>query len=409
MKKLRIGTVGMVLTILLVGTARGTVLADGIPFPTIESSQFLLIGLGPENDLGTQPGIGQAVNVNNFELGANKAPVPSTSDFLNSGGGPGLLGNVPDIPLNAKPLYTGICGNGNIAITSADGVFNLQDVGVYADLGILTAQSASNADAGTQNSFMNDPEQFPNTFVSSGFTNPGVNNNIGGTGLFVNPGDADQSTRIDAGNFAGVTGGVDFTDLLNELTTARTVIPGLAQTDTLDTSGNGGKISTDTTIDLPGGLSVIDIVTGGSDFLLENSNLVIDGPQDASAIFRVPDDANFLISNGNILIGSSGIELGSVLFFSDREDNAQHFNFDNTILNGVAFWTLEMTGGEIVINNAQGCTQLIADKINLNDVRFCKCGFHVPPPGGGDPPPIPEPAGLGLLGVVLLAARKRRS
>lgn len=26
-------------------------------------------------------------------------------------------------------------------------------------------------------------------------------------------------------------------------------------------------------------------------------------------------------------------------------------------------------------DNAQGCTQFVADKMILNDVRFCRCGF----------------------------------
>ncbi len=39
----------------------------------------------------------------------------------------------------------------------------------------------------------------------------------------------------------------------------------------------------------------------------------------------------------------------------------------------MAFWTLAETGGQININNAQGCTQLIADEIVLNDVRFTRC------------------------------------
>lgn len=45
MRKLRIGMLGVVFATLLVGTGWGTALADGIPFSTTESSQFLLIGL----------------------------------------------------------------------------------------------------------------------------------------------------------------------------------------------------------------------------------------------------------------------------------------------------------------------------------------------------------------------------
>jgi hypothetical protein len=402
--------------------------ADVIPFSTTESSQYLLIGLGPVNTTGGRPGVGQAVNVNNFELGANKAPVPSTSAF-----GPGLRGNVPNIPLNAQPVMTGIGGRGNIAITHPGGVFNLQDVGVYADLGIRTAASVAAADAGTQNSFFNDPNQFPNTFTptGTGVTGTPANNNIDGTGANVNPGSAVQATRIDQPNSAGVTGSFTFASLLAELDTAMAVIPGLANTATLDLTASGGKLTKEidtftvsgsitvtdtkindgrvvpagtgdntsevgnTVIQLAPGLNVIDIVTkqdgGGQDFLLQESSLVIDGPAGAVAIFRVPDNANFLVSNANILVGTGGIGLHNVLFYSDKPDNNQHFKFQNTVLNGVAFWTLGKVGGEINVQNGQGCTQFIADKIALDDVRFNLCAF-------GDFI-VPEPSGVVLLGI----------
>jgi len=152
----------------------------------------------------------------------------------------------------------------------------------------------------------------------------------------------------------------------------------LGQTAVLDVTtgiGTGGQgVIGDTThpIFLGAGLNVIDIDTDGNDFDLNKSNLIINGPPGSFAIFRVPDDVNFKISNGNIVVGM-GMGLNNVIFYSDREDSAQHFNFNNAILNGVAFWTLAETGGEINISNAQGCTQLIADKINLNNVRFTRC------------------------------------
>ncbi len=383
--------------------AAGHAVAGTLPFSTSLSGDFLIIGMGPVNSVGARPGVGAAIDIDNFEIGANKAPVPSTSGFLNGGssGGPGLLGNVPNIPLNAMVVHSGICNNGNMAVTHPQGGYTLSDVGVYADLGLLTAGPHATADQGTQNSFFNDPNHFPNTFTSTGLTNPGVNNNTGGFGTDVNPGSAVQSTRMDSANFAGVTGSVNFAPLLAELAAARAAINVLPQTGTLNVSGTGGTISTNTTITLGAGLNVIDLVTGGGDFKVENCNLVIDGPAGAKAIFRVPDHAKFLVSQANILVGNSGIDLNSVLFYTDRPDNSTHFDFNNTVINGVAFWSLGETGGQIGINNAQGCTQLIADKVaSINDVRFCRCEFLIPAPG----------AGLALLGLCSLGvARHRRN
>jgi hypothetical protein len=333
-----------------------TAAANAIPFATAQSHLYLLIGNGPVNDSTgqfTNKGVGDAVDVSNYELGANQNAVPSPSD-------PSLDGNVPDLPAGITPVGVGIFGDGNVAITHPDGKYKLSNVDVYADLGIQCSR-ASGCDDGTSNSFFNPPG---------------------------NPIPAN-----------GLTQGVDFSLLLAELTDAKSVIAGLAQTSVLDTSGNGGKITSDTTINLASGLNVIDIVTGGSDFSLENANLVIDGPSDAVAIFRV-GNVNFKISNGNILVGDDGIGLNSVLFFSAKNDNSTHFDFSNTVLNGVAFWDLSMLGSEISVDNGQGCTQFVGDKIGLQNVRFGRCAFGVAEPEGS------SLVGLGLGGLLLVAARR---
>ena len=131
-----------------------------------QSSPYLLIGLGPQNDTMIPPagtnetiiGIGDATDTSSFELGANKAPVPAPSGF-----GPGLLNNVPNLPPTAQPVGTGITGHGNIAITSSDGVYSLSKVGIYADLGIQCTRTTASCEQSVSESFFNDPKDFPNT------------------------------------------------------------------------------------------------------------------------------------------------------------------------------------------------------------------------------------------------------
>ena len=131
---------------------------------------------------------------------------------------------------------------------------------------------------------------------------------------------------------------------------------------------------------------------GGVDFLLQDANLFIDGPGGAEAIFRVPSDANFLVSNGNIIV-SEALGLNSVVFFSNKADTDTHFAFQNTILNGVAFWDLGGNGGTINVSNSQGCTQLVGDVVDNDNVRFTRCAAGAV---------VPEPTTSGLMGLALL-------
>lgn len=146
---------------------------------------------------------------------------------------------------------------------------------------------------------------------------------------------------------------------------------------------SAGVISTDTTFTASPGLNVIDIDTGGADFILSNANLVVDGPVDAIVIFRLPGNINMIVTQGNILIGTSGIGLRNVLFVTCQTTSGTHFDVSNAVINGVAFWSLGPNNGMISVDNSQGCTQLVADNITLNNSRFTRCAFTCVPDCAG--------------------------
>ena len=398
--------------------------AESFPFDTDLSGQYLIITTdGTSTDAS---GGLTSVAISNFEIGANKAPVPSTDSFLTGGssGGPTLLGAVPDIPLGVIPVFQGIGWQGNVAVTNPADNFDADNTGIYADpdIGVRIAGSAVDSRNQSDDSFFNDPNHYPNTFTPSGPT--GVLGNLGGTGVFVNSGDAVQSTRVDWDTNTGVTFSFDHSGLLSELDAARTSINGLTATGTLDVSGgNAGQFDTSTTlsgaasisstattdtstfdpssdsrdftITLAPGLNVIDFEAGDNDILLSNSNLIIDGPEGSVVIFRFAED-NMLVSNSNILHGDGGIGPGGILFYTDQPSTDTLFNFQNVIIGDVAFWSLGDGGGSIEVDNGQGCTQFIADVVNLQDVRFNLCS-------------IPEPGTLAMLSLGGLALLRRRT
>jgi hypothetical protein len=288
------------------------------------ASEFVLVGTGDADVSGT------TIAVSNFEIGANDASVPM----------PGLT-LVEPIPSDTIPVPTGVIGDGNMALADPASTFNFSNLDIRGDLGVHCAGSASSCNDGASNT----------TFNGSDF--PG----------------------------SGLTGDVDFAALRAGLNAERSAIPALPGDELLQFEG--GDWDTQLRIELAPGLTVFDIDTGGNDLLLQNRNLVIDGPADARAIFRVPDAANFLVSQAAILLGDGGIELGNVLFYTDKPDNDAHFSFSNAVLNGVAFWDFGNSSGEVAFNNVQGCTQVIGDKLNLNDVRLTRCPFvDVPEPSG---------------------------
>lgn len=294
------------------------------------AAEYLLIGTGPQSTA-------VAAKASNWELGRNSASSPWF--------------NTESLPANALPVQTGIGGNGDTAITDTDGSFDFSDMDIWGDAGVDCAGNRGNC---------------------SNHSNTDFN----GSSM---------------SNANGIQGGVNLSGLTAQLASVASDIPSLQSDITLNF--NDGKWSNNLLISLSLGLTVIDINTHGNDLLLEENNLVFDGPEGAYAIVRVPHEANFLATQSNIIVGDGGIGLGNVLFFSDKPDNNQHFNFNDTILNGVAFWDLSLEG-EIHLSNAMGCTQLVGSKIDMSDVRLNGCATAVPEPNTA------LLLGLGLAGLV---------
>ena len=300
--------------------------AGAVPFFSPNMGDYLLIGTGDAGDVGT------SVAVSKFEIGANSEAVPMS----------GLSG--PGLPGNAVPVFVGVGGNGDIAITDTDGNFDVSDLDIYGDTGIDC--SGNNCNDGNSNSDFNG-----NNLTNSN----GINQIV---------------------NLAGVT------EEINAARNPTTGISSLLGNQTLTFSD--GIWDSDLTILLAVGVTVFDFDTNGNDLKLEDANLLIDGPSGAYAIFRIPDEANFLVSNSNLVVGDAGIGMNNVLFYTDKPDDNQHINVNSSIVNGIAFWDLGDSGGEIHFDNVQGCTQAVADKVNVNNVRLNNCAAFsvvIPEPG----------------------------
>ncbi|AQQ69829.1 hypothetical protein SMSP2_00163 [Limihaloglobus sulfuriphilus] len=345
------------------------------PFDVTQISQYLIITTNQESG-------NSDVSVSNFELGANKAPVPAQGAF----GGPDISSQ-PGVPSYAADIFEGVGYNGNVAVTDPNGKFDLSNVGIYADpeTGIRLAGSRSSDTIGCSNSFFNDPNMYPNTYDP-----------LTGSGQIVNQNQADQSTKISSSNdYPGVSFNYDHSGLLVELSAARDSINNLVSTGSITRSN--GEIKDQTyTFYADDGVNVVDIYTNGNDFKLQNANFVIQGSEFSKVIFRITGDKNMLIDNANILLGDGGIDYTSVMFFSEHNN----YDFSNAILSGVAFWSLGEEKTTISMSNVQGCTQLIADVVELDNVRLSQCQ-------GAGFTPIPEPATAILFTIGTVLIRKR--
>ncbi|MBN2291735.1 MAG: PEP-CTERM sorting domain-containing protein [Pirellulales bacterium] len=411
--------------------------AWAIHFPgapsSVEIDKYLLVGMRDYSR-------GVAVNVRDSELGANQEVVSSgiigpgqrvgsyaggldlTPTFIPNPGMTHLnsdnrwdavspsntVGIADTIPVSA-PLFEGINFTGNIALTSNQGKFSMSNVDVNANIGVHTAQtSAADSRTGVRN--------------TTWFSGP----DIAAPGVLLNPDPNGVST-------------FNPTNLLGELASWKTFIQGLTAEfvitgdiinrnyrDSIPKVNNISKLDAN-----KDGLAVIDIDRGDSDFIVRNTDWILDGDEGVFVIFRIRGQSNVIIENSSILIGDRGIaggssthpvtDIGAIFFKGDEEgsdSSDQVFQVNNAILSGVGLWDLVTIGDahatdnttEIAINDSQGSAQFISSYINLDNTRFTKYPNDLLD-GIPSPSIVPEPSSLLIwlgMGVVIFAFGLRR-
>ena len=283
-------------------------------------------------------------------------------------------------------------------------------------------------------------------YIKHGFNDPHWPNDLQ-TDATPGPTTSDGSSpHLPIGPGSGITGGKDFTDLLMALDDALgknsgsggfdgiRSLTGLAPTfcklevnsgdsfvdvcsgNTLDLTPFSGKVvgsgldtSTQLYIKLADGLNVIDINVGGTagtPLDIENASIIIDGKEDSTVVLRVQEDRLVDVDNANIVLGKMGIMNMNVLWYSDtRGGLGTTFDFDNAILDGMAFWALGDEKTQIQVDNSQGCIQFIARTININNARYENCSFKTSTVTNSEPTTLSALAiGLGLFAY----SRRRR-
>ncbi|WP_285674283.1 hypothetical protein, partial [Paralimibaculum aggregatum] len=358
-----------------------------------EMSKYLLIGT-------TSNSIAKAVNVQNGDLGANIVMLSTEIDdnvdfdlddvFLHNAGGQWVdadndWNGVSDYLPGAAPVVEGVSWTGDVALTSPDAKFDMSNVELYGQVGVVS-------DSGNPASSVSNSEFFADG-LGDGYDTTGDGSSLTAAGVTANA-DAEMAAlraELDA-----------YEDWVTELSPEAVLRPGSGlpgsdgiedvdiftiNVDQHDTDGDG--------------IAVIDIDMDDNDFKLTNSNIIIDGDGSTFAIFRILGDSNLVLNQSTIVLGDGGIadgDLGAIFVkaaeFADGqggynagESNSGDtvFSFNDTVLNGVGFYDLivydETIGNadfdngttELKINNGQGCAQFISPKINFNNVRFDLC------------------------------------
>jgi hypothetical protein len=277
--------------------------------------------------------------------------------------------------------------SGNIAVTSSDGRLSVSNTDIYGDLkdygyddiAIVAAsstpvQSISNADYFPFGRNPGNPTgKLPESQQGTGGVGLRPNTNLGALKTEINDWGsaikgyaAEHVKDADIVNRNKKDGSKPF---IIELLPKGALSAGGVDWSFVDSNGDG--------------VIIIDIrCSSGSDWEINNSDVIIVGDSSVTAIFRIRAGSNMNLSNSAIMRcqGSPGI-LFAVGVDEGHQSGDAVMKGNNAVLNNVVFWELvngSSDTGKNVINcqNCQGCSQFVADVVlHTSTSRFNKCTF----------------------------------
>ncbi len=346
------------------------------------------------------------VNDNRWE-NYDSGNIVGKSDYLK---GAKILGEAPD--------YTG-----NVALTDSGGSFTSEKTDYFASIGIRCAQSGSGCSSA--NNDLDDDSWKESGSDSFKNLHHIANANNGGLSQFSNPDLTQMLYELDEWKKY-----ISDPNLLAEFKITNANMDNRSYKDNspykldIDNIDDGVQFSVNNMGSTTGnfvndGIAIIDIDVGnGVDFSVNNSDWIlqtIGGLEGTIAIFRMVGKKSIKFVNSSIMMSCSNKGSGhcedetvqnlGALFYTDSA-NSDAFTITQSILGGIGLWDMSNKSDGININNLQGCTQLISDKVKLsstNRLNRCSLAYTEPQdPPTEAPAEIPEPSTLVLFSSMLL-------